>query len=534
MLGFHILFINCIFIVSTIIIIMKKITFILFLLSYSFQMNAQDTCLTASVITPGVHTVAAVNGTEIPDPICALNGTGATVGEWYSYTPTVSGSATVTTDLLGNAGGDTRLHIYTGVCGALVCYANSDDVSGTNYLSEVTFQILSGTTYYIAFDDRWDSSGFDFDLSEVPLSCLPTNAYLVNDITATTLDISWTDNNTGTLTWEFEYGAVGFTQGAGTLDSGITTTTHVVNGLTENTEYEFYIRTNCGGGDGDSTWDGPIAFRTIRNCTPYAVYPYSESFVDVTVLDCWAFEDTDASSPAWTYNSDTNDLDGDGTNDSFMVLFPQSATELVKDDWLFSGKIGMVAGTSYNINALYNGFDFNTTTANESFELIIVDEQSSTAAFQSVIGTYSGITQSGVFGDATGNDLINQAYTASETFTPTTSGPYYVAIRATTVGTASLFMLFNISVNGATLGLDKFNQNTITHFYNTTNGQLTLMSSGLPFSGVQIFNMLGQIVLVKDLSQSQEVIEMSSLKNGLYLVKLNIEGKTKTVKMIKR
>ena len=96
---------------------------------------------------------------------------------------------------------------------------------------------------------------------------------------------------------------------------------------------------------------------------PYAVYPYSESFVDVTMLDCWAFEDADASSPTWNYNTDTNDLDGDGTSDSFMVLFPQSATELVKDDWMFSARVGMVAGTSYNVSVLYNGFDFNTTTA---------------------------------------------------------------------------------------------------------------------------------------------------------------------------
>jgi hypothetical protein len=40
-------------------------------------------------------------------------------------------------------------------------------------------------------------------------------------------------------------------------------------------------------------------------------------------------------------------------------------------------------------------------------ELIILDEQPSTAAFQSIIGNYSGITQSGVLGDAGGNDLIS-------------------------------------------------------------------------------------------------------------------------------
>lgn len=513
---------------------MKKITFILFLLSYSFQMNAQDTCLTASVIGPGIHTVAVVDGTEIPDPICAPNGAGASVGEWYSYTPTISGTATVTTNLTANDGVDTRLHIYTGVCGALVCYANSDDVSGTNYLSEVTFDVFNGTTYYIAFDDRWDDSGFDFDLSEASLTCLPTNGYGADDITATTIDLYWTDNNTGTPTWEIEYGATGFVQGAGTTNAGIATVAHTISGLTKNTEYEFYIRTNCGMADGDSPWDGPIGFRTIRNCTPYVSYPYSESFVDGTMLDCWAFEDADASSPTWTYNNGDNDLDGDMINDSFMVLLPQTPTELVKDDWMFSGKMGMVAGTPYNVSVLYNGFDFNGTQANESFELIIVDEQSSTAAFQSVIGTYAGITQSGVIADPGGNDLITQAYTASETFTPTTSGSYYVAIRATTVGTASLLIVLNLSVDGAQLSVDEFNQDTITHIYNTTTDQLTLQSASLPFSGVQIFNMLGQIVLVKDLSQSQEVIEMSSLIDGLYLVKLNIEGKTKTIKMIKR
>jgi hypothetical protein len=40
--------------------------------------------------------------------------------------------------------------------------------------------------------------------------------------------------------------------------------------------------------------------------------------------------------------------------------------------------------------------------------------------------------------------------------------------------------------------------------------------------------------LTKVLSQSQEVIEMSSLTSGVYLVKLNIAGRTKTVKVIKR
>lgn len=175
---------------------MKKITLFALALA-AFQFNyAQDTCATAAVVTAGTHTVAAVDGTEIPDPICAANGTGATAGEWYSFTATVDGIATVTTDLPANAGGDTRLHVYSGACGSLTCVGGNDDVATTNYLSEVLWTVATGTTYYIAFDNRWSDAGFNFEITEVVVTCDYSAPY------AETFD----DNNQFLVCYEIEDG----------------------------------------------------------------------------------------------------------------------------------------------------------------------------------------------------------------------------------------------------------------------------------------------------------------------------------------
>lgn len=155
---------------------MKKITLIIALVFIVQLSNAQDTCATAVPITAGSYVVSAVNGTQVPSPICADNGTGATAGEWYVYTPTQDRTTTITTDLIANSGGDTRFHVYTGTCAALVCFSGDDDggLIGNGFLSTATFNVTAGTTYYIAFDNKWNASGFTFQLTESAVVVLPT------------------------------------------------------------------------------------------------------------------------------------------------------------------------------------------------------------------------------------------------------------------------------------------------------------------------------------------------------------------------
>jgi hypothetical protein len=132
---------------------------------FTMSASAQNSCSSALPITVGTYTVDAVNGPEIPVPLCGTNDVGALHTEWYAYTPDQDYSLTITTDLPQNAGGDTRFNVYRGNCGALDCAGGADDEGG-NTLASATIQVSSGITYRIAFDDRWGSTGFDYQLSE--------------------------------------------------------------------------------------------------------------------------------------------------------------------------------------------------------------------------------------------------------------------------------------------------------------------------------------------------------------------------------
>ena len=158
---------------------MKKITTLILLLIMTQNMIAQDTCATAIPITAGFYAISAINGSQVPSPLCETQygqvpATRPPAGEWYAYTPTENHTVTVTTDLSINVPlRDTRFHVYIGSCDNLICYEGDDD-SGTGNSSTSTFDVIANTTYYIAFDNRWTSSGFTFQLNEnifVPDPC---------------------------------------------------------------------------------------------------------------------------------------------------------------------------------------------------------------------------------------------------------------------------------------------------------------------------------------------------------------------------
>jgi len=128
---------------------------------------AQSTCETATPVSAGLHVVDTLQG-QLPMPVCAQNGNGETnAGEWYTYTAADDHTITITSSLPQNEGRDTRVHIYTGTCDELFCLAGDDD-AGVVYLSITVFVVLEGQTVYIAWDNRWDANGFDWELIEAP------------------------------------------------------------------------------------------------------------------------------------------------------------------------------------------------------------------------------------------------------------------------------------------------------------------------------------------------------------------------------
>ncbi|MGY0391135.1 FG-GAP-like repeat-containing protein [Bizionia sp. KMM 8389] len=169
---------------------MKTKLFLLICFSYaiSYAQTSSNTCSEADSATPisqeGIYQVANVDGSQAPNPVCGFNTTIASSGEWFRYTPSSDIELTVTTDLIQNDGVDTRVNIYSGTCDALVCEAGDDD-SGTLYLSLASVNVTAGETYYIVFDNRWDSSGFDFQIIENDPPPPPPIAFTPQNITTT-------------------------------------------------------------------------------------------------------------------------------------------------------------------------------------------------------------------------------------------------------------------------------------------------------------------------------------------------------------
>ncbi|NRA11957.1 MAG: hypothetical protein HRT57_08400, partial [Crocinitomicaceae bacterium] len=123
----------------------------------------------------------------------------------------------------------------------------------------------------------------------VTITCADPNALTATNITSTGADLGWVDNASAGLS-NVEYGTTGFALGTGTQIMGTTNNPESVTGLTPSTGYQFYIQTDCGGGD-LSVWVGPFDFLTL--CAPF-IAPWTDNVDAITPVqgfssgNCWA------------------------------------------------------------------------------------------------------------------------------------------------------------------------------------------------------------------------------------------------------
>ena len=127
-----------------------------------------------------------------------------------------------------------------------------------------------------------------------PASCVAPSALTATNITSSSVDLGWTENNAST-DWEIEIGAQGFTPtGMATFLGGPVTNPQPLGGLPPNTCFDYYVRTVCGPMD-SSLWTGPFTFCTTLGCD--SVYnPTISGVTDTSAMFSWT--DSNASAPA--------------------------------------------------------------------------------------------------------------------------------------------------------------------------------------------------------------------------------------------
>ncbi|MBA9073041.1 hypothetical protein GGR22_001167 [Flavobacterium gossypii] len=123
-------------------------------------------------------------------------------------------------------------------------------------LADYNTAVPSNPCSFNAANTSGEAEDYTFEVIAPP-SCLPATALGASNVTLTAAQLTWTSEGTS---FDVEYGPSGFTQGTGTMATSVGNT-YNASGLTPDTWYQFYIRSNCGTGD-KSPWAGPFRFYT--------------------------------------------------------------------------------------------------------------------------------------------------------------------------------------------------------------------------------------------------------------------------------
>ncbi|MFD2432378.1 fibronectin type III domain-containing protein [Mesonia maritima] len=253
------------------------------------------------------------------------------------------------------------------------------DAKGTtssNSTKTVSTIIAPSTTVYIAIGQWGTPNGLDFDVIDFSVSTcfIPENVQNTS-VTTTTGDFSWDSEATATTGYNWVVMADGDDPmvdtpiANGSVAPGSTTVN--VTGLSSNTDYDFYVQSDCGGGD-LSNWSSVVSFLT--NCSVFLA-PVTENFNDASNLNCWVEADSGIpsagpsglGSSAWVID---DFLNNNNYTDAFRVnLFSDS-----KEEWLISPEIDL-ASNAYYLKYFVAETDSNNSSANEDGGMASTDDE---------------------------------------------------------------------------------------------------------------------------------------------------------------
>ena len=257
--------------------------------------------------------------TDVP-PLAANAVTNGTGSEYYltgddvvyRITPSLDGTMTVSTTNDDNWIG---LWVFEN-CPFTSTVGYHTAISGATR-SIPSIPVQAGMDYFIVISS-WDShqsTAYTIEITGspgllTPPSCMFVNSLTLDNLTANDADISWTAGGSESA-WNVSWGTPGYTPGdaneVGT--SSVATNSYQITGLTPETDYEFYVQADCGGGD-ESIWIGPYSFTTPPTCpapTDLDIQNLTATSVDLEWTEAGAATDWNIEYGTYGYTQ------GDGT-----------------------------------------------------------------------------------------------------------------------------------------------------------------------------------------------------------------------------
>ena len=194
--------------------------------------------------------------------------------------------------------------------------------------------------YYIAFEgtSNWARGVTLDDISVAPApTCISPNTILASNVTTSSVNLTWTHSIGSQTNFQYVIQAAG-TGVPGSAGTPVTGLSVVDNTLLPSTNYEAWVRANCGSGD-FSAWRGPVTFRTNTLVTCGTPINNTYCYVDNDTTT-WIFTSNTGDPLRVTFNSGEVE---DGW-DELIVLDSDGTTELYNG----YGNLGDLSGLFFD------------------------------------------------------------------------------------------------------------------------------------------------------------------------------------------
>jgi len=246
------------------------------------------------------------------------------------------------------------------------------------------------------------------------------------------------------------------------------------------------------------------------------------------------FDNAQYTGSAIVFNHTTATIDADGmpasSDPNFQVrtgekgLWFFAATTAPNDDYAITPQISLAGFTDATFSFWAKSITDNFGL--EQFEVLLSTTGTDVADFTEDLS--GGIITAPTPGDGdVGNEYAEFSYDLSAY----DGQDIYLAIHY--VGDDSFILQMDDFLVDGTLSTDEFNTTNFSQFYNVNNNELRL-SASIPMQSVKVFNTLGQEVVNKNLSNTEEAVNLSTLSNGIYIAQVAIGNTIETFKIIKR
>ena len=253
--------------------------------------------------------------------------------------------------------------------------------------------------------------------------------------------------------------------------------------------------------------------------------PVLETFDTDVINVCWQIEDQDGDGNDWMWWQYGASAGGYKVIASYSVY--TSTGPLTPDNWIKSHPIdltsfnsGQSIELSYKVRAelSYLAHEYYTVYAATGNQI---------ADFES-----SGINNGGEYVDEVGGAGVFVTRTLD--ISSLAGNMVYIAFRHHNSTNQSDINIDDVTVSTALLGTEDLESISFKHYYNVNTKELTLKSYSMPMDNIVLYNILGQNVLNKSLSQTEETIDLSTLNKGIYIGQVRFDNVVKTIKFVKQ